>query len=102
MRTEQLRGPRHAKTCLRAYADSKGPDQPAHPRSLIGPSLFANRIIEYYRMHDLRAKVRMWLCVCAGELNMVIWHIFEGTLSIDTAHVYLDATDDNNRLLQTA
>ena len=28
-------GPPSAKTCLRAYADSEGPDQPAHPRSLI-------------------------------------------------------------------
>ena len=28
-------GSRHAKTCLRAYEDSEGPDQPAHPRSLI-------------------------------------------------------------------
>ena len=27
-----LVGPRHAKTCLRAYADNEGPD---HPRSLI-------------------------------------------------------------------
>ena len=27
--------PRLAKTCLRAYADNEGPDQPAHPRSLI-------------------------------------------------------------------
>ena len=27
--------PGHAKTCLRAYADSEGPDKPAHPRSLI-------------------------------------------------------------------
>ena len=26
---------RHAKTCLLAYTDSDGPDQPAHPRSLI-------------------------------------------------------------------
>ena len=25
----------HAKTCLRAYADNKGQDQPAHSRSLI-------------------------------------------------------------------
>ena len=25
----------HAKTCLLAYAGSEGPDQPAHPRSLI-------------------------------------------------------------------
>ena len=23
-------GPRHAKTCLRAFAESVGPDQPAH------------------------------------------------------------------------
>ena len=29
--------PRRAKTCLRAYAHSEGPDQPAHPRSLIRP-----------------------------------------------------------------
>ena len=28
-------GPRHAKTCLSAYADSEGPDQPAHPHILI-------------------------------------------------------------------
>ena len=28
-------GPRLAKTCLRAYADSEGRDQPAHLRSLI-------------------------------------------------------------------
>ena len=27
--------PRYAKTCLQAYVDSEGPDQPAHPRSLI-------------------------------------------------------------------
>ena len=26
-------GPRHTKTCLRAYAGSEGPDQIAHPRS---------------------------------------------------------------------
>ena len=24
-------GPSNAKTCLRAYADSEGPDQPVHP-----------------------------------------------------------------------
>ena len=31
----QTVGPDHVKTCLRAYTDSEGPDQPAHPRSLI-------------------------------------------------------------------
>ena len=27
--------PHHTKPCLQAYADSDGPDQPAHPHSLI-------------------------------------------------------------------
>ena len=29
------RGPGHAKMCLMPYANYKGADQPAHPRSLI-------------------------------------------------------------------
>ena len=58
--------PRHAKTCLRAYSDSEGPDQPAHPRRLIRPSLSANKIIGYYRKYALRAKTWMILCWCAG------------------------------------
>ena len=28
-------GPRREKTCLRGFANNKGADQPAHPRSLI-------------------------------------------------------------------
>ena len=32
---QKKRGPRREKTCLRAYADSEGPDQTAHARSLI-------------------------------------------------------------------
>ena len=28
-------GPGHAKMCLMPYANNKGADQPAHPRSLI-------------------------------------------------------------------
>ena len=30
-----MTGPGHAKTCLTPYANNKGADQPAHPRSLI-------------------------------------------------------------------
>ena len=30
-----LNGPDHAKMCLMPYANNKGADQPAHPRSLI-------------------------------------------------------------------
>ena len=36
--------PRREKTCLRGFANNKGEDQPAHPRSLI--SAFAIRLLE--------------------------------------------------------
>ena len=37
-------GPCHAKTCLITYANNKGVDQPAHPRSLI--STFVVRCLD--------------------------------------------------------
>ena len=37
-------GPGHAKTCLMPYANNKGADQPAHPRSLI--STFVVRCLD--------------------------------------------------------
>ena len=37
-------GPRHSKTCLMPYANNKGADQPAHPRSLI--STFVVRCLD--------------------------------------------------------
>ena len=39
-----LIGPGHAKTCLMPYANNKGADQPAHPRSLI--STFVVRCLD--------------------------------------------------------
>ena len=39
-----LLGPQREKTCLRGFANNKGPDQPAHPRSLI--SVFVIRFLE--------------------------------------------------------
>ena len=33
--TDTLNKPRHEKTCFMPYANKKGTDQPAHPRSLI-------------------------------------------------------------------
>ena len=58
--------PHHAKTCLRAYADSEGSDQTAHPRSLIRVFPVANRIIGYYRKYDWRGKARRILWAYAG------------------------------------
>ena len=37
-------GPQHKKNCLRGFANNKGADQPAHPRSLI--SAFVIRLFE--------------------------------------------------------
>ena len=37
-------GPGHAKMCLMIYANNKGADQPAHPRSLI--STFVVRCLD--------------------------------------------------------
>ena len=39
-------GPRREKPCLRELANSKGADQPAHPRSLI--SAFVIRFLENF------------------------------------------------------
>ena len=39
-------------TCLQAYADSEGQDQPVHPCSLSGHSLSANIIIAHCRMYQ--------------------------------------------------
>ena len=39
-----LYGPDHAEMCLMAYANNKGADQPAHPRSMI--STFIVRCLE--------------------------------------------------------
>ena len=36
-------GPRREKTCLRRFANNKGADQPAHPRSLV--SAFVIRLL---------------------------------------------------------
>ena len=73
-------GPRHAKTCLQAYADSKGPYQPVHLHSLIRPSLSTNRIIEYCRMNEWPV---WYLAHTQVDLNWCILHMFKGTFLFD-------------------
>ena len=46
--------PRLAKPCLRAHADSEGPDKPAHPRSLI--RAFTVRLQNYWIPQNVRMK----------------------------------------------
>ena len=58
-------GPRHAKTCLRAYSDSEIPDELAY-LPWTAHSMSANRITGYYGMYDWDANARMRLCACVG------------------------------------
>ena len=75
------------KTCLWAYADSKDPDQTAHMRSLIRAFLSANRITEYYRMYEWRAKPQMILAHAQDDLNLLIRACLKALYFLDAAHM---------------
>ena len=49
------------KACPWTYADSEGPDQPAHQSSLRGLLIFASGIIECYRKYQWKIRARMRL-----------------------------------------
>ena len=77
-------GPRHTKTFLWTYANSKGPDQPAHLHSLIrGLYCLHNQIIGYYTIFQWRTnaqmRLRMWsmmwsrTCACSKALFHLTW-----------------------------
>ena len=87
-------GLRHAKTCLRANADTKGPDQPAHLRSLIR-ALTA-------RWHNNWILQNVWMeskyfAHAQNGLNLHILRMFEGTFSLEAAHVDVVAFRDGQR-----
>ena len=84
---EDFIGPRHAKTCLRAYAGSEGPVQPAHPHSLIGPLLSANGNISLNRIYRWKASARMRLRMHGMNLNLCILCMFEDTFLLCMARI---------------
>ena len=45
-----LIAPRREKTCLRGFANNKGADQPAHPRSMISSLVFAHGKVLYLEL----------------------------------------------------
>ena len=87
-------GPRHAKTCLWVYADSEGPDQPAHLRSLI--RAFTVRKQNHWILQNGEHKSEWCFAHVQYDLNPHILRIFEGTLSLDVAHMllYLEQSQD--------
>ena len=79
-RSWNTHGPRHVKACLRAYADSEGPDHPAHPHSLI--RIFTVRQQNHWTLQNvwieskspddtLHMRRMIWICafcVCSKAL----------------------------------
>ena len=58
-------GPRREKTCLRGFANNKGGDQPARPRSLI--STFVIRLLESIISKLATSKISIFWLVCVAE-----------------------------------
>ena len=62
---------RHAKTSLQAYADSEGPDQPAHPRSLIRAFAVRKRMSRHSGSYQWRANARISFAHALNESEPV-------------------------------
>ena len=76
--------------CLMSYANNKGADQPAHPRSLI--SAFVVRCLDSIISLDSIAEIsRLQLASVAAQAGLCLaWsETHEGTFSRGAAHVFL-------------
>ena len=77
--------------CLMSYANNKGADQPAHPRSLI--STFVVHCLGSIISLDSIAEIsRLWLASVAAQASLcLIWsETPEETFSHDEAHIHLE------------
>ena len=62
-------GPRREKTCLRGFANNKGADQPALPRSLI--STFVIRLLKSTIPRLATSEISMfWLAYVADQVGL--------------------------------
>ena len=82
-----------AKMCLRAYADSEGPDQSAHPWSDQGLRCPLTESLSHYKIYQWRANARMRLCACGNESESVHFahagrHLFawRGLMNIESKY----------------
>ena len=58
-------GPQREKTCLRGFANNKGADQPAHPRSLI--SAFVIRLLKSIKPRLATSEISLFYLVSVAE-----------------------------------
>ena len=69
-------GTQHEKTCLRRFANSKGADQPAHPRSPI--SVFVIRLLESILSRRATSEISIILLITVAEqtaLNLTLLEV---------------------------
>ena len=86
-------GPGHAKTCLMPYANNKGADQPAHPRSLI--STFVVRCLDdMYTCGIQSIKILASFCCWADWFESYL--VEKDMFSYDVAHMIRSLTKQQN------
>ena len=86
--TNSAYGPGHAKMCLMPYANNKGADQPAHPRSLI--NTFVVHCLDSMICILAISKVSRLYLVSIAEhagLSLTWSQISEDAFSRDVAHM---------------
>ena len=86
--------PSRAKTCLRAYADSEGPDQPAHPSSQIrseqsdqGPRCPLTEALDITESMNNEQRPGWYLAHAQDDLHPFILRMLKGTFSLGVAHM---------------
>ena len=80
--------PGHGKTCLMSYANNKGADQPAHPRSLI--SAFVVRCLDNVMSVVSVTKISSIMLASVAEqssLSLTCSETPEETFSHDEVHI---------------
>ena len=90
MRCGNTYEPGHEKTCLMSYANNKGADQPAHPRSLT--SAFVVRCLDSVMSLVSVTKISSLMLASIAEqasLSLTWSETPEDTFSHDEAHEYL-------------
>ena len=77
----------HAKTCLRAYADSEGPDQPAHSHSLIRAFVVRKQNHWLLQNVSMESKCLDETVYVQDDVNPHILRMLEATGSFDAAQM---------------
>ena len=88
-----LYGPHHVKTCLWAYANSKDPDQPVHTDQ--GLHCLLKDSLDITECMNGEQSPAWYYTHTQDDLNLHILPMFEGTFSLNAAHIYFKYMDSD-------